>query len=211
MRLVLLVFLMAVVLPLSAQIVLPEHATNSFIEWNEKRFSGSTTYQLQTLDDLQVVKAVSDGTASGLYLEKRIDLLETPYLSWKWRIENRLNPANERSRDGDDYAARVYVIVDGGILFWKTRALSYVWSASEQPGAAWDNAFAGSNVRMLAVRSADDPVFVWRKEKRNVLLDLKQAFGAEIRYIDAVAIMTDTDNTRGSATAYYADITFTPE
>lgn len=202
---------MGVVLPVSAQIAIPEGATNSFLEWNEKRFSGSTSYKLQTLDYLQVVKAVSDGSASGLYLEKRIDLLETPYLSWKWRIENRLNPANERSRDGDDYAARVYVIVDGGILFWKTRALSYVWSASEQTGASWDNAFAGSNVRMLAVRSADDPVSAWREEKRNVLLDLKQAFGEDIRYIDAVAIMTDTDNTGGSAAAYYADITFTPE
>jgi len=36
--------------------------------------------------------------------------------------------------------------------------------------------------------------------------DYKQAFGKEPPMISGIAIMTDTDNTGESATAYYGDI-----
>jgi hypothetical protein len=48
-------------------------------------------------------------------------------------------------------------------------------------------------------------------EKRNILADLKQFVGEDIRYIDAVAVMTDTDNTNSKATAYYGDIYFSKD
>jgi hypothetical protein len=46
-------------------------------------------------------------------------------------------------------------------------------------------------------------------EKRNIHEDYKQAFGEEPPMISGVAIMTDTDNTRESAIAWYGDIIFT--
>ncbi len=61
---------------------------------------------------------------------------------------------------------------------------------------------------MIAIRSTDDKTGTWFQEKRNILLDLKQQFGSDIRYIDAVALMTDTDNAKGSAISYYGDIYF---
>jgi hypothetical protein len=45
-------------------------------------------------------------------------------------------------------------------------------------------------------------------EERNVYEDYKKAFGEEPSMISGVAIMTDTDNTGESATAYYGDIVF---
>ena len=38
--------------------------------------------------------------------------------------------------------------------------------------------------------------------------DYKKAFGEEPTMISGVAIMTDTDNTRESAVAWYGDIVF---
>jgi hypothetical protein len=61
---------------------------------------------------------------------------------------------------------------------------------------------------MIALRSSSDQTGIWYTEKRNILADLKQQFGEELRYIDAVAIMTDTDNAHGIVTAYYGDIYF---
>ncbi len=179
--------------------------------WKKKSFAGQTDYQFIIQDDMHVIKAVSEASASGLYREKKIDLDETPFLNWRWKVTNRLDPGNEKEKSGDDYAARVYVIIDGGILFWRTRALNYVWAAKEPRGNSWNNAFAGNNVRMLALRSRDDALSVWKNEKRNVKEDLQQQFGKDIRYIDAVAIMTDTDNTGSRATAYYSGIGFTSD
>jgi hypothetical protein len=38
---------------------------------------------------------------------------------------------------------------------------------------------------MFAIRSGDNPTKQWHTEKRNVLNDLKNIFGEDIRYIDA--------------------------
>ncbi len=46
-------------------------------------------------------------------------------------------------------------------------------------------------------------------EKRHIHEDYKLAFGEEPPMISGVAIMTDTDNTRESAIAWYGDIIFT--
>lgn len=64
---------------------------------------------------------------------------------------------------------------------------------------------------MVAVRSNTDATHTWYPEKRNILNDLKNLFGSDIRYIDAVALMTDTDNSKRNTVAYYGDIYFSAE
>jgi hypothetical protein len=115
---------------------------------------------------------------------------------------------NEQKKSGDDYAARIYVVISGGLLFWNTRAINYVWSANTEKGKIWSNAFVSDNAVMVAIRSSGDATGTWFTEKRNVLYDLKQLYGKEYQYIDAIAIMTDTDNAKGKAAAYYGDIYF---
>jgi hypothetical protein len=64
---------------------------------------------------------------------------------------------------------------------------------------------------LIAVRSADDQTKHWYSEKRNVLKDFKNHIGEDIRFIDGLAIMTDTDNSGGEALSYYADIYFSEQ
>lgn len=176
--------------------------------WESKEFDGETRYQLIMLEGERVLQAQSDASASGLYKRQRIDLFETPYLNWRWRIEKRPSGLPEREKSGDDYAARVYVVLSGGWAFWKTRAINYVWSGSQRKESVWPNAFAGDNAMMMALRDPEDRLATWHVERRNVLKDLQSLYGEQIRYIDAVAIMTDTDNSRGAAKAVYGDIYF---
>jgi hypothetical protein len=183
-------------------------SSNQMDSWQSKVLSGTTDYQIVKLNDQWVLKAESHSSASGLFKEQRIDLLKTPYLNWRWRIENRLGKFDEQSKQGDDYSARVYVLIDGGWAFWKMKAINYVWANNTKKGTSWPNAFAGTSAMMMAVRSEEDQTGIWYQEKRNILLDLKQQFGDDIRYIDAVALMTDTDNAKGHAVAYYGDIYF---
>lgn len=176
--------------------------------WQEKQFEGETDYQPVVIDGTEALKAHSMSSASGLYREQRIDLHKTPFLNWRWRVDRPLAGLDERTKRGDDYAARVYVVIDGGLRFWKTRALNYVWSSNMAPGSSWNNAFAGPNVRMLALRNNSNPTAEWFTEKRNILADLRHQFGDQIRYVDAIAIMTDTDNSMGEAVSYYSDMYF---
>lgn len=189
-------------------IVVADFANENLAQWQTKSFKGDTRYTLTELDNRAVLKADSQASASGLFKEQRIDLQKTPYLNWRWRIENRLPSLDEQSKSGDDYAARIYIVVSGGLAFWKTRALNYVWANNSAKGQSWPNAFAGKNAMMVALRSTDDRTQHWYQEKRNIMQDLEQFFGEPIRYIDAVAIMTDTDNSQGKAVAYYGDLFF---
>jgi len=183
-------------------------SSGSLDHWESKEFKDQTKYQLVDLAGTRVLKAESADSASGLFKEQRIDLQKTPVINWRWRIENRLDTINEQAKSGDDYAARVYVIVSGGFAFWRTRAINYVWASTSPKGKIWPNAFAGDHAMMIALRSSSDQTGTWYAEKRNILADLKQQFDEDIRYIDAVAIMTDTDNAQGKVTAYYGDIYF---
>lgn len=179
--------------------------------WQTKSFKDHTRYSLVTLDGTTILKAESINSASGLFKEQHIDLQKTPFLNWRWRIDKRLPMVNEQDKSGDDYAARVYIIINGGLAFWQTQAVNYVWAGQSAKGKFWPNAYAGNHAMMLAIRSKEDQTGIWYTEKRNVLADLKQLIGQDIHDIDAIAIMTDTDNSHGNTTAYYGDIYFSPQ
>lgn len=179
--------------------------------WKEKEFDGITSYFLTDIGGTIVLKARSDDSASALAKKQRLNLAEFPYLNWSWRIEATLDSGNERLKSGDDYAARVYVIFNAGILPWQIKAVNYVWAGRMEKGTVWENAFAGKNAMMVAVRNHEDNTSIWLSEKRNVKKDLKELFGIEVGWIDGVAIMTDTDNSDGQAEAYYGDIFFSTQ
>jgi hypothetical protein len=61
---------------------------------------------------------------------------------------------------------------------------------------------------MIAVKSGNSLAGVWQKERRNLVRDFKALFGEDPPEIGAVAIMTDSDNTKDRATAFYGDIFF---
>ncbi|MDI1278550.1 DUF3047 domain-containing protein [Methylobacter sp.] len=193
------------------KLMLGEFSRNRLDGWERKDFKGETRYRLQTLDGIEVLKADSHAAASGLFKEQRIDLEQTPFLNWSWRIADRLSGLNEQSKPGDDYAARIYVVVKGGLAFWQTKAINYVWAGSTAKDTVWPNAFAGDHAMMMALRGPEAALNVWYTEKRNVRVDLQKLFGEDLRAIDAVALMTDTDNSGGHVLAFYGDIWFSKD
>ena len=179
--------------------------------WEHKSFKGETQYRLQAIDGVMVLTADSQAAGSGLFKEQTIDLEQTPFINWSWRIGNRLTGLNEQSKAGDDYAARLYIVVKGGLAFWQTKAINYVWAGNSNKDSVWPNAFAGDHAMMLALRGPEAALNVWQTEKRNVKADFKHLFGEDIHTIDAVAIMTDTDNASGQVSAVYGDIWFSKD
>ena len=175
--------------------------------WQEKTFKNKTLYELVQSDGRMVLKADSKASASGLYKEIKIDLVNTPCLNWSWKVNDVFTGLDETTKTGDDYPARVYVVFSGGLFFWKTRALNYVWSNGRPMGSAWPNAYTDRSVN-VAAQSGPDRVGQWVHQSRNIRDDYRRLVGEDIKQVDAVAIMTDTDNSGRSATAFYGEVRF---
>lgn len=179
-------------------------------DWDEKSFKGNTRYTQTKMNDTLCIQAQSKASASGLFRNMRIDLMKTPYLHWNWYIHETLGEINEEEKPFDDYAARIYVVISGGLFFWKTRALNYVWANKHDKGQNWPNAYS-ANAIMIAVESGAELTKTWQHERRNVRNDIKNYLGLDADQIDAIAFMTDTDDTGKSASACYANIYFSQQ
>ena len=173
--------------------------------WEAKIFKGATDYSLVQDGGRTVVKAASRGTASGLFKKVKLDPEHFRHLRWSWKVGGIVKNGDETTKSGDDYAARVYVVFPGR-FFWQTKAISYIWANRLAKGNSIPNAFT-SHAMMLAVESGPERAGQWIAEERDILADYRRLFGDEPHEIGAIAIMTDTDNTGGEATAWYGDIT----
>lgn len=70
-----------------ADINLTSLRDNGIQYWQAKVFSTETMYTLGNYKGRLALKALSNNSASGFVLKKRIDLTITPYLSWSWLAE----------------------------------------------------------------------------------------------------------------------------
>lgn len=190
-----------------------------------KKIPAQTKYEVINDGDVTVVKASSDASASGLIKEVKIDPRKYPIVRWRWKVENLLTNSDATRKDGDDYPARLYITFEydpdkvsvgktlkyraGRVLFGDIpiAAINYVWERKAPVGAIIDNAYTDF-VKMVVVESGPQKLGMWIDEERNIYEDYKKAFGEEPSMINGVAIMSDTDNTKERATAYYGDITF---
>jgi hypothetical protein len=151
------------------------------------------------------IQAISRDAASGLSYKIKFDVHKYPFLCWSWKVANVLEKEDVSTKEGDDFAARVYVAFPSWI-FWQSKVLSYVWAGKMSKGQAAPSPFS-NNGRIIAVESGPQNVGKWHTECRNMYEDFRHFFGEEPPMAGGVAIMTDTDNTGGSATAWYGPIT----
>lgn len=180
--------------------------------WQVHHFVEGTHYTFvksETSNKSKVIHASSKAAASGLVKKLNVDLTNTPTLSWSWKSERLLQapkPYVEKSKPGDDYTARLYVIAKGR-FFWQTKALNYVWSSQYPVGDSWYNPYT-NNAKMIVVESGTLNLGQWLSYSRDIKADFKKYFDINISEINAIAIMTDTDNTQGEAESWYRDIQF---
>jgi len=176
--------------------------------WLERQFSHKPTdYQIVEKDSNSFLMAVSENAASVLWRMLEIQPGKRGKISWRWKVENSLSKKTaEKTKKGDDYAARLYVVFEPNLVSWKSRALCYVWAAKEPVGSVFKNPYAKS-VATIVVQSGDQNKNKWLEEERNVILDYQQIFGKSPELITALAIMVDTDNSHQRAVAWFDDIT----
>jgi hypothetical protein len=193
-----------------SKVAIGRFSEGSLAGWKERSFSGSTAYEINQVNARGALSASCDAAASGLYRQGPIDLDETPYLHWSWRVDRTYGQdLDEHQKSGDDFPARVFVVVKGGVFGLQARALNYVWSSSQDSGARWSSPYS-DRVKMIAV-DAGPPTGQWHTHRRDVRADFERAYGFAIDTLDAVAVMTDCDDSKSRGIAHYGDIYFTDE
>ena len=195
---------------LALPITLKAENLKPFNTWQEKSFVGNNILSFSSENQISTVKIQSQNTSSALFLKQQINLNKTPFLNWHWKVSQALKPANEKTKKGDDFAARVYVIASTGPFIWQTKTLSYVWSSSQEIGDTWLSPYS-DKVVMLALNNGSYLQGSWQAHRRNIQIDLKNAFAETFDTIDVIAIMTDTDNTGQKTTGWYKNFYFSEE
>ena len=152
-------------------------------------------------------KAIANNAASGLGKEIKIDLNKTPFINITWKIEKDLSGIKENTKKGHDYAARVFVIKKTGATPLSNRAINYVFSSNSNIKDNWPSPYTKKSIDSV-LSTTKINMNEWVTVKANVKDDFKKFHDLNVDELDGIAIMSDTDNSKLKAIAYYQNIYF---
>jgi hypothetical protein len=195
--------------------------------WRPLRFDkipAQTRYTVVHDGGGPVLRAESHASASGMIHPLDLDPRVYRVIEWRWKVENLLEKADARRKEGDDYPARVYVAFrydPTAASFWERTiygaakllygdyppkvVINYVWDNRLPAGTTLDNAYT-DRAKMVVVESGPANVGRWVSVERDLYEDYRRLVGGEPWRLAGVAVMTDTDNTGERAVAYYGEI-----
>ena len=185
-----------------------------------------TQYRPLYWDGVYAIESQANRSMALLGRKVDVDLTATPVLCWRWRAEDVLKKADMKRRQGDDYAARVYIafaLPADALSFTDKAALSvaralfgdrvpdaainYVWDNRHPIDTRMFNAYT-DRAQMIVRRTGNAEVGRWVTERVDVRDDVIRAFGSDKARPILVAIASDTDNTGEKVRAGFADLHF---
>jgi hypothetical protein len=166
-----------------------------------------TIYTVGSNDNGNFLKAVADNAASGLGKEVKIDLNKTPFINITWKIEKDLPGIKENSKKGHDFAARVFAVKKTGATPLSNRAINYVFSSNSEVGFNSPSPYTKKSIDNVLASTINN-LNKWITVKANVKEDFKRFHDLDVNELDGLAIMSDTDNSKMKAIAYYQNIYF---
>ena len=169
-----------------------------------------TIYSVGSNDKGNYYKAIADNAASGLGKEIKIDLNKTPIINITWKIEKDLPGIKENTKKGHDFAARVFAVKKTGATPLSNRAINYVFSSNSEIGFNSPSPYTKKSIDNVLATTKDN-LNKWITVKANVKEDFKRFHDLDVNELDGLAIMSDTDNSKMKAVAYYQNIYFSSQ
>ncbi len=183
------------------------------------RIKKHSTYTIEPMEGGACLRTESEASASGIVLRGTFPVHEFPRLRWRWMAENVYEAGDARTKDGDDYPLRLYIVFpfDPGTASWREKvsykaarilygkyppqsALNYIWANREHEEKILPNPFA-KNAMMIILRGPGD-VGTWQEEEVDIVADYRRAFGEDPPARAGLAIMNDSDGTGESSVSY---------
>jgi hypothetical protein len=174
------------------------------LDWKPRKDSGKGVYIVQDEGGKRFLRAASKGL--GVQAAREVqdwDLTTYPILAWSWRPREFPRGADERDAGTNDSVLAVYMLVPYSRIAGP-KAVKYIWSEKVPVGTRLTSNNGLTQVRVL--QSGTDGRGAWRQEKVNVLEDYRKYFDAkEVPKPIGIAVLTDSDDTKSSASGDYAD------
>ena len=198
--------------------------------WRHQPFPGKapTQFKYAHEDGRHAVSVTASSSASMLRRRLRIEPTDLGSVVFSWKVPALIAQADLASRENDDAPVRVMLVFDGDRSRFSPRdamtselmraltgeempyaTLMYSWCARREANTVVTNARTG-RVRTLVVESGPRKLNRWLDYRRNVRADFERAFGEPPGALVGVGIMSDSDNTRSLARAWYGPVHFLP-
>jgi len=169
-----------------------------------------TNYSIGSNENGNFLKATADNAASGLGKELKIDLNKTPFINITWKVEKDLSGIKEDTKKGHDFAARVFVIKKTGATPLSNRAINYVFSSNNEIGFNSPSPYTKKSIDSV-LSTTKNNLNEWVTVKVNVKEDFKKFHNLDVKELDGLAIMSDTDNSKMKSIAYFQNIYFSAD
>lgn len=199
-------------------------------DWVHKTFPGKqpTRFEYARLEGVDAVSVRAEGSASMLRQTVHIAPAELGRVRFSWKVPELMAQADMALRDKDDAPVRIVLAFEGdrtrlsprdAALSELARALTgeempyatlmYVWCNSRAPGTVIHNPRT-DRIRKLVVESGPRRLNQWLEYERDIGADYERVFGEKPGALVGIAIMTDSDNTRSRARAWYGPVRMVP-
>lgn len=198
--------------------------------WRHLAFPGKTPTQFHYsfLDGRDAMAASAVSSASMLRTNVRVEPAELGRIRFSWKVPQLITGADLAARDADDSPVRVMLIFEGDRSRFSSRdvllsellrtltgeempyaTLMYGWCSQGERGRLIANPRT-ARVRTLAMESGPGRLNQWLDYERDIEADYRRAFGEKPGALVGIGIMTDSDNTRSSARAWYGPVRLAP-
>ena len=197
-------------LSFSSEIRIFEFTEKELSELQVRKVRGAdnkTIYTVGSNEKGNFYKAVADNAASGLGKEVKIDLNKTPFINITWKIEKDLPGIKENTKKGHDFAARVFAVKKTGATPLSNRAINYVFSSNNKIGFNSPSPYTKKSIDNVLATTKEN-LNEWVTVKANVKEDFMKFHDLDVNELDGLAIMSDTDNSKMKAVAFYQNIYF---
>lgn len=173
----------------------------------------------------------ADGSFGSVAHRTSVEASDYPIVRWRWKVDHVLEKAQMDTKDGEDFAARLYVsfdfpekelsktdrlklgIASASMGFVPAAAICYVWDNTHPVGTSRWSPYFG-HVRVIVLESGSERAGQWAEEKRDVEADFIAAFGdkwkGRVPKITGVVAGNDTDQTGESVTTWFGDVHLEP-
>lgn len=197
-------------------------------DWHAVALPGkrATEYTPRALKDGRIAVAARSERSASLW-RRRLSAPPAALgdVSFSWWVPQALEQAHVAELEREDASVRVVFAFGGDTskLPMRTRmmydlaealtgerppyaTLMYVWDGRAEVGSLIVNP-RSDRIRKIVLDSGSTGLRQWRDHRRDLVADFRRAFGEDPGPLQAIAVMTDTDNTGSSAEAWYGPIT----
>lgn len=155
------------------------------------------------------IRLGSHESSFGLHKVVEVDLKEFPILTWWWKVDRLPEAGDARAKETNDQAAQVYVVFPHPLIKLRSPTLGYYWDSNAPVGTVADGYSPVTPNKNIVVRSGKQQLGQWVQERRNVAEDYARLFGkGSPPKVGRVAIWINTQHTKSSAQASFADLQF---